>query len=407
LGVPDAPQKSIIHLDLDSFYASVEVLDNPSLAGRPVIVGGSSVRGVVSTASYEARAFGVHSGMPSGQARALCPHAVFLGVRMERYRELSQRVMEVFRRYTPLVEPLALDEAFLDVTMSRRLFGPAEMIARRIKGEVRGETGLTISAGVASQKHIAKIASGLGKPDALTVVPPGGELDFLWPMDIGKLWGAGKAAAGRLNSLGFRTIGDLAKAPEGWVASRLGEAGRGLWMLANGRDSREVVPGREAKSIGAEETYGTDISGAGAVRRELLALSVKVSSRLRGAGVSGSTLTVKMRDPSFRTFTRSRTVDQPLEDHLPVYALALELSEGREGPFRLLGLQASGLQPRGAEPPPVRRTLFGGGQGLSLPPGNPRLSEAMDLIHAKFGPGRLKPAALLDPQPGKGGKKPE
>jgi DNA polymerase-4 len=392
------PAKSIIHLDLDSFYASVEVLDDPSLAGLPVIVGGLGPRGVVSTASYPARAMGVHSGMPTARARALCPGGVFLWGRMGRYRELSEQVMGIFHRYTPLVEPLSLDEAFLDVTQSLKLFGPAVGIARRIKDEVKAETGLTISAGVATIKHVAKIASGLNKPDALTVVPPGGELDFLWPLDLKKLWGAGKVTISRLNGMGLKTIGDLAALREDVVASRLGESGRHLWRLANGVDERDVEPEREAKSIGAEETYPTDLSGNDDVRKGLLALAVKVSERLRRAGASGRTLTVKLRDPSCKTITRSRTVDRPLTDYLPIFTLALDLAGGREGPFRLMGIQVGGLQGPGEGPPPRQNRLFDEGDP-ALPPGNPRLSEAMDLINARHGSGGVLPATLLERPP--------
>ncbi|MDR2353912.1 MAG: DNA polymerase IV, partial [Deltaproteobacteria bacterium] len=307
-------QKWIIHLDLDSFFASVEVLDNPKLKGQPVIVGGLGPRGVVSTASYEARAFGVHSALPMSQARKLCPQGVFLWGRMERYQELSQQVMEIFHRYTPLVEPLSLDEAFLDVTGSISLFGLAPEIAKRIKNEVFQECGLTISAGVATQKHLAKIASGMNKPDALTVVPQGQELEFLWPLDLKELWGVGKVTLVKLREMGLKTIGDLAKLPEGTLVSKFGESGRNLWLLANGKDEREVETVREAKSIGAEETYDRNIMGSEVVFRELLALSFKVSERLRKHSFRGYTLTVKFRDPKFKTNTRSRTVGYPLEE---------------------------------------------------------------------------------------------
>ncbi|MDR2340564.1 MAG: DNA polymerase IV [Deltaproteobacteria bacterium] len=410
--------KSIIHLDLDSFYASAEVLDDPSLKGLPVIVGGTARRGVVSTASYEARAFGVRSGMPTAEARARCPQGIFLPGRMGRYRELSDMVMAIFLRYTPLVEPLSLDEAFLDVSGSEALFGPAVGIAERIRAEVREETGLTISGGVATQKHIAKIASGLNKPDALTVVPPGSELDFLWPLDLKKLWGAGKVTQDRMRARGLRTIGDLARLPEGYVASWLGEGGRHMWHLANARDFREVVPFREAKSVGAEETYGEDIRGGEAVSRELLRLAVRVSERLRQAGLSGRSVTVKLRDPSFKTITRSKSVPEPLEDYLPIHRLALELASGRTGPFRLLGIQVGKLGPpataaeaQETAPPAGPKPLFGDGppkKAPGAPTARPGLSEAMDLINERHGRHALGPATLLDGQgrPGRKGRKP-
>ncbi|MDR2441894.1 MAG: DNA polymerase IV, partial [Deltaproteobacteria bacterium] len=234
----------IIHLDLDSFYASVEILDNPDIRGQPVIVGGLGPRSVVSTCSYEARAMGVHSGQPTSEARRLCPSGVYLGVRMDRYRELSSQVMAIFKRYTPLVEPLSLDEAFLDVTGSISIFGPPPQIAERIRSEVKAETGLTVSAGVSTVKHIAKIASGFLKPDGLTVVEAGQEMAFLRPLDISKLWGVGLVTAKTLRSLDLNTIGQVADKPKSFFVNRFGEVGRHLWELANAIDSRSVEPDR-------------------------------------------------------------------------------------------------------------------------------------------------------------------
>jgi DNA polymerase-4 len=394
------PLKWIIHLDLDSFYASAEVLDDPSLKGRPVIVGGLGPRGVISTASYEARAFGVRSGMPTAQAKKLCPQGVYLWGRMARYKELSQEVMDIFHRYTPLVEPLSLDEAFLDVTGSIALYGQAWEIASRVKREVRAETGLIISAGVATQKFIAKIASGLHKPDSLTVVPAGEELSFLWPLDLKELWGVGKVTLQKLRAYNLRTIGDLAKLPEGATRAKFGENGGRLWELANARDFREVVPEREAKSVGAEETYDVDIHGEETVSRELLALSVRVSERLRAAGLFGLTLTLKLRDSSFKTITRSKTLAYPLDDYKILHSLAKELIPPEaKGPFRLLGLQVSKLGPQKNKnyygPPVERNSLFPEPERPAPDPSG-KLAAAMDSINLKFGRDKVKPATLLD-----------
>jgi DNA polymerase-4 len=399
--VGEKPPRRIVHLDLDSFFASAEALDNPALRGLPLVVGGLGPRGVVSTASYEARAFGVRSGMPMGRARALCPEAVYLPGRYERYRELSEMVMAVFHRYTPLVEPLSLDEAFLDLTLSQEIFGPAEETAARIRAEVRAETGLTVSAGVSAVKYVAKVASGFRKPDAMTVVPEGAETGFLWPLPLKKLWGAGEVTVGRLEALGLKTIGDVAALPEEAMVAALGSnGGSRLWNLAWGRDLREVEPEREAKSIGAEDTYDQDVRGEGPVRRELLHLSVRVAARLRNAGLAGTTLTLKLRDPAFKTVTRSRTQEELLDDHAAIYALAEKLRpRGAAGPFRLLGIQVSGLvRPSELSPPPPRlKPLFDTGEPpATLPRSDPRLVLAMDDINTRFGEWSVMPATLLD-----------
>ena len=335
----------IIHLDLDAFYAAAEVLDNPSLKGLPVIVGGLGPRSVVSTCSYEARAKKVRSGIPMAQARRLCPEGVFLGVRMERYQELSRLVMDVFRRYTPLVEPLSLDEAFLDVTGSLALFGPPARIAKRIRGEVLSETGLTVSAGIASTKHAAKIASGLNKPDAVTLIPNGSEREFLRGLDIGELWGVGKVTGETLRGMGLSTIGDLADKPPSWLAGHFGESGRRLWELANGIDPREIEPDRPAKSLGAEVTYPSDIDGEERISKEILSLSFRLSERMRALSLSAMTVSLKARDSSFKTFTRSRTLKAPLGgDPSVLHKMSLELfPKDRQGPWRLLGVSVSNL----------------------------------------------------------------
>ncbi|HPD60620.1 MAG TPA: DNA polymerase IV, partial [Thermodesulfobacteriota bacterium] len=251
--------KKIIHLDMDAFYASVEVRDNPGLQGKPVIVGGSKQRGVVSSASYEARKCGVHSAQPIAVAMRLCPQGIFLPVRMARYQEVSEQVFEIFRRFTPLVEPLSIDEAFLDVTGSTRIFGEPEEIARKIKKLVKEQTGLTVSAGVASLKFVAKIASGLNKPDGLTVVPPEKVHEFLGPLPIELLWGVGQATKKILTTLGVKTIGDLKRIPLDILTAKLGKNGFQLHLLSQGIDEREVDIKDEVKSIGQEETFAEDL----------------------------------------------------------------------------------------------------------------------------------------------------
>jgi DNA polymerase-4 len=404
---PDRPpiaDRKILHVDMDAFFAAIEQRDQPKYRGKPLIVGGSPWgRGVVSTCSYEARKFGVHSAMPSRRAIELCPHAIFFPGRMEHYAAVSREIFAIFREVTDLVEPLSIDEAFLDVTGSARLFGPAPEIASRIRREVRQSTGLTISAGVASQKHLAKIASGYLKPDGLTVVPEGGERDFLWPQDLSRLWGAGPATLAKLRAMGLRTVGDLAALSRETVLRRLGPSGLSLWLLANCQDDREVVPQREPKSLAAEETYREDIRGREAAMRELLDLSVKLSRRLRDRGLCGRTLTLKLRDSSFRTRTRSKTADIFLEDHTSIYALARELyPAGEEGPWRLLGLSLGGLSQAGQSgrpgPAPKSRSLFFAGPEKegALPKADPRLAQAMDRIARRHGSDGLKPATLLE-----------
>src|SRR5512142_1777955 len=354
-----AAPRTILHLDLDAFYASVEQLDDPSLRGRPVIVGGPSRRGVVCAASYEARRFGVHSAMPTARARRLCPDGVFLPPRFDRYAGISERIFGLYRRYTPLVEPLSLDEAFLDVTASRALHGPGRDIALAIKAAVRSEAGLTVSAGVAEVKMAAKIASDLGKPDGLVEVPEGRVAEFLAPLPVGRLWGVGKVTEAALRELGIATIGDLAATPEAVLASRVGSHGRELRALALGDDRREVVPDEEAKSIGAEETFEEDLRGAEALLPRLLEQCGRVARRLRGAGARGRTVTLKLKYADFTLVTRRCTLAAPT-----VYAAVKEdLSRADlRRPVRLTGVSVSGFAGEEAEaqlglfePPPGPR----------------------------------------------------
>ena len=383
------PARAILHLDLDAFYASVEQLDDPSLRGRPVVVGGTSGRGVVCAASYEARRFGVRSAMPTSRARRLCPDGVFLPPRFDRYAELSDRVFGIYRRYTPLVEPLSLDEAFLDVTASRALHGPGADIARAIKREVREGTGLAVSAGVAEVKLAAKIATDLGKPDGLVEVPPGGVRAFLAPLPVSRLWGVGRVTEEALRRAGVATIGDLAAAEEALVRRALGDQGMELQLLARGEDPRPVVPDAEAKSVGSEDTFEEDLGGEEALLPHLREQAERVARRLRGAGLRGRTVTLKLKYADFSLVTRRCTLDGPIDDGRAIYdAARAQLSRADlSRPVRLTGVAVSGFGPGGAQ-----LDLFGAPEPAGA--GRRRaLNAALDALAERFGEGAVRPAS--------------
>lgn len=435
--------RAILHLDMDAFYASVEVRDDPTLAGKPVIVGGSERRGVVCAASYEARKFGVRSAQPMSAALRLCPKGVFLPVRMARYREVSRQVFAIFHRYTPLVEPLSVDEAFLDVTGCERLFGTPIEIARAIKDAVRTETGLTVSAGVASSKHVAKIASDLEKPDGLVVVPPGAEVAFLAPLPVGRLWGVGKVTESLLQRMGIRTIGDLAAIQVDTLVGKLGSHGAHLHALANGIDEREVETGNEVKSIGHEDTYEQDIRGRKTLERQLLDLSHRVASRMRRHGFRGRTVTLKVKYADFEQVTRAESLQQPTDDGGTIYRIArrlLDKTEAGSRPVRLLGISLSNMSgeealampetpddvvvekvgeldrgtapfaggnPRGRAvqlslfaPPGGKAAVTGETTGRGTIPSSPErrdaLNRTVDKIQEKFGRTGILPAGILE-----------
>jgi DNA polymerase-4 len=386
-----APSRSIIHLDMDAFYASVEMLDQPALRGRPVVVGGTSDRSVVSAASYEARKYGIHSAMPMVRARQLCPGAVFLPVRMGRYREISDRIMAIFERFTPLVEPISLDEAFLDVTGSSSLFGSGVEIAIAIKRLIKKETGLTGSAGVAASKLLAKIASDLHKPDGLTVVEPGREREFLAPLPIGKLWGVGKTTLQELALLGVTTIGDLAGLPPEILDARFGKSGSYLHRAAQGIDDRSVVPEREAKSVGHEDTYEADLLDPARMRQELLSLATRVGARLRRYSLRGRTITLKVKFHDFKLVSRSATLAEATDDDLTLFRLACELlrqTEAGRRPVRLLGISLSNLAQACA---PRQPDLFGVSRQKDR---REKLNRAIDDVNRKFGRQTINPATL-------------
>ena len=396
------PQRTILHLDLDAFYASVEQLDDPALRGRPVIVGGPSRRGVVCAASYEARRFGVRSAMPTARARKLCPDGVFLPPRFERYGELSERVFGIYRRYTPLVEPLSLDEAFLDVTASRALHGGGADIARAIKQAVRGECGLAVSAGIAEVKLAAKIATDLGKPDGLVEVPPGGVAAFLAPLPASRLWGVGRVTEEALRGIGIATIGDLARTPDVALASAVGaNHAKDLRALARGEDPREVVPDEAARSIGAEDTFGDDLSGAAALERELLSQAARVGRRLRAAGAAGRVVTLKVKYADFTLVTRRTTLERPTDDDRAIFAAARGLL-GRVdlgNPVRLTGISVSGLAGEGGR---EQLDLFSAAAPAPEVADDTRrraLNAAIDRLADRFGDGAVVPADLAGTPP--------
>lgn len=339
--------RTIIHADLDAFYASVEQLDNPELRGKPVVVGGPpESRGVVTTASYEARKFGVRSAMPMSRALRLCPAAIRISPRFRRYGEISRQVMEVFQSVTPLVEPLSLDEAFLDVTGRHKPYGGAKALGGYLKHAVSERTGLTLSVGVGTSKTVAKIASDAGKPDGLVVVPPGTEAAFLAPMPVRVLWGVGPRSEKALVDAGFRLVGDMASAPADQMEALFGGRGRELWEMAGGHDDRAVITERETKSVGAETTFPRDLPDGAALREELASLANGVAQRLRNAGMQARTIAIKLRYTSFRTITRQCSRPDPTDDADAIRAAAGALLDkvADEGDtFRLLGIHCSKL----------------------------------------------------------------
>ncbi|WP_394823706.1 DNA polymerase IV [Pendulispora albinea] len=329
---------------MDAFYASVERRDDPRLLGKPLLVGGTARRGVVLAASYEARVFGPRSAMSMAEALRLCPHAVVVPPRHERYAEVSRAVFGIFERYTPLVEGLSVDEAFLDVTESRSLFGDGGTIGAAIKRDIAGELGLTASAGVAPSKFVAKVASDLRKPDALVVVPEDGVAAFLAPLPIERMWGVGPKTAPRLRALGFNTLGDLATADPRVLDHVLGSWGRHVHDLARGFDPREVDPDRAAKSVGAEETYEHDLVGAESIERTLLAHAARVAQRLRESKLAGRTVVVKLKYADFTLRTRRTSLPDPVDDTSSIFEAARGLlAQFAPGPVRLTGVALSGL----------------------------------------------------------------
>ena len=382
----------ILHVDMDAFYASVELRDRPELAGKPLIVGGTSGRSVVLSATYPARAFGVRSAMPMARAVRLCPQAVIIPPTHGLYGAVSREVMAIFRAITPQVEPLSLDEAFLDVSGALRRLGKSPAgIGELIRAQV-AELGITCSVGVASSKFIAKMASRSCKPDGLLVVPADGVLDFLHPLPVAALWGVGKQTGESLARLGLRTVGDIAQTPIGALERGLGQAAAAhLSALAAGRDERRVVPGSQEKSIGAEETFASDVCDPEVIRRELLRLSGRTARGLRAAGCSARTIVVKLRLATFKTITRSRTLPEPTDVAQLIYATACELYAAAlddKARLRLVGVRATGLIPASAA---VQQLALG-----DRPVSWREAERAVDRIAGRFGTDTVRPAILVD-----------
>jgi DNA polymerase IV len=385
-------QPAILHLDMDAFYASVEQRDRAELRGRPVIVGGLSGRGVVCAASYEARPFGVHSAMPMATAKRLCPQAVLLPVRMKHYAEVSQEIRRIFVSFTPLVEPLSLDEAFLDVHGCEALFGSAPEIAHKLKTRIKAETGLTASVGVAPNKFLAKLASDHGKPDGLVVVTSDGVSAFLMPLPVGRIWGVGAKAEKRLHALGIDTIGQFAALPEQVLVDHFGDMGRHVWRLAHGEDDRRVIPDREAKSISTETTFAQDIDDPETLRMWLRDLTDQLASRLRQAAIKARTVELKIRSSDFKTRHRAQALPEATNLTDVLWQTAQENFQRSLAPdllpVRLLGVGGTRLIRDAA----IQGDLFDAGQRER----QQSLDKTIDAIRGQFGTEALRRASLLD-----------
>jgi DNA polymerase IV len=379
--------RTILHADLDAFYASVEVLDDPSLRGKPVIVGGDpGARGVVSAASYEARRYGVHSAMPLRTAARLCPDGVFLPGRFDRYRELSRQVMRIFASYTPLVEPISLDEAFMDVTASRAAFGDGETIARALKRRVLDEAGLVVSVGVATNKLCAKVASDLRKPDALVVVPVGGEAAFLAPLPVSRLWGVGPQSRQALADYGVTTIGQLAALSESTLRRRFGTHGIELRLRAQGVDPARVVSGQAPKSIGHELTFNHDVTDPARLEATLLDLAESVASRLRTHRMAAGAVQLKLRYEGFDTITRQAPLGHQVRDSEALYRMGVSLLHkalSSDRAVRLIGLTAINLTDV------QQLTLF------DAPDRTDRIAQSIDAVRERFGEKAITRARLI------------
>ncbi|MFN8096693.1 MAG: DNA polymerase IV [Dermatophilaceae bacterium] len=390
-GPPDDTGCTVLHVDMDAFYANASLLARPDLRGTPVIIGGAGNRGVVLSATYEARAFGVTSAMPMGRARRLCPQASVLPPDHALYSQISDAVMETFAAITPIVEPLSLDEAFLDVAGAVRRLGTPASIAQLIRDTVHDEQGVTCSVGVAPSKFVAKLASSLCKPDGLLIVPVAEVVTFVQQLPVGALWGVGEKTEEHLARLGLATVADIAHTPEATLRRALGDAtGAHLHDLAWGRDPRRVEPIHRERSIGADETFPVDVDDAAYIHRELLRLSDKTARRMRAAGLTGRTVSIKVRFADFTTITRSRTLRDPTDVSREVYAAALALYDAlglQRARLRLVGVRVEGLIPadRASVQPALDDPEFGWRDA----------DRAVDRATARFGSGIVRPASLI------------
>jgi len=384
-------ESTILHVDMDAFFASVEERDNPALKGKAVVVG-TGVRGVVSAANYEARKFGIHSAMPVGRAKRLAPHAIFVPPNMSRYSEVSSHIMEIFRSVTPLVEPLSLDEAFLDVTGAKRLLGDGREIAKQIRAKVEASEGITCSVGIATTKFIAKLASGRCKPNGMLEIASDRVLEFLHPLPVNAIWGVGPKTNEELLKLGLQTVADIANTPRQTLIRALGEAaGASLYELSWGRDYRDVEPEEVDKSISAVETFDTDTEDQEIVLRELLRLTEKATYRMREKDFSARTISIKVRFADFKTITRSKTVPLAISATHEVFEvvktlfLALKLDRAR---IRLVGVSLDGLED-GIDA--TEQLVLGEREN-----GWRQATAAIDKASARFGQGSVRPARLFD-----------
>ena len=381
---------------MDAFYASVELLRYPELVGKPVIIAGGGSRGVVLSATYEARAFGVHSAMPTSRARRLCPQGVVLEPHHRDYSRTSEGVMGIFRSITPLVEPLSLDEAFLDVTGAVRRLGSPAKIGELIRTRVFDEQGITCSVGIASTKFVAKLGSARCKPDGLIVIPADGIVEFLHPLPVGALWGVGEKTEETLHRLGLRTVSDIANTPQKTLERALGPAaGQHLLDLAWGRDRRNVHPDESDKSMGAEETFASDVDNPKIIYRELLRLAERTASRLRAHDAVGRTVSIKIRFADFTTITRSKTLPEPTDVGREIFGTASQLFAGLHldrARLRLVGVRVEGLSSAGSAP---RQLALG-----DRPQGWREVEQAADQAAHRFGSGAVRPASLVEDRDG-------
>lgn len=395
--------RCVLHADMDAFYASVEQRDRPELRGRPIVVGGAGQRGVVAAASYEARVFGIRSAMSSVEARRRCPDLVFIAGDMRRYAAESRRIFEIFRSFSPRVEGLSLDEAFLDLTGSERLLGPPSEVGGRLRQRVREETGLAISVGIGPIKMVAKIASGAAKPDGLLEVPPDAVRDFLDPLPVRKIWGVGPVAGERLEGLGYRTIGDLARADPDTLRRRLGDWGVGIGRLARGEDLREVEPHREVVSISEENTFERDVADRSRLEATILTHAEAVARRLRRQGLLARTVVLKWRPGrrvregprGYPVRSRQKTLEEATDDGEVVARVArVLLEDALVEPVRLLGVGVGGLV--GEPGRTTQLSLFEAGGPASEAPRRRRLNRALDVLADRFGDGVVRRASQAE-----------